>query len=132
VYGIGFVWHCHLVEHEDNEMMRPMTAIDIWKPNTFYPVGNVNNPGVIRGVVDFNGVNFRARVAHTSTTQTPPQRPDLWERLNNQNGDWAIQIIYDVGDRVRFADGHYYRALQAHQATAANAPPNAAFWALLL
>ena len=23
-YGIGFVWHCHLVEHEDNEMMRPL------------------------------------------------------------------------------------------------------------
>ena len=19
-----FVWHCHIVEHEDNEMMRPM------------------------------------------------------------------------------------------------------------
>jgi FtsP/CotA-like multicopper oxidase with cupredoxin domain len=24
-FGIGgqFVWHCHIVEHEDNEMMRP-------------------------------------------------------------------------------------------------------------
>jgi FtsP/CotA-like multicopper oxidase with cupredoxin domain len=131
-YGIGFVWHCHLVEHEDNEMMRPMAVIDIWRPNTSYPVGTVNNPGVIRGVVDFNGVNYRSRVAHTSTNQTPPQRPDLWERLNNENGDWAVQIIYQVGHRVRFTDGHYYRALQAHQATPANAPPNPAFWALLL
>ena len=21
-----FVWHCHIVEHEDNEMMRPLTV----------------------------------------------------------------------------------------------------------
>ncbi|WP_319023182.1 multicopper oxidase family protein [Tepidibacter hydrothermalis] len=23
-FGPGYVWHCHLVEHEDNEMMRPL------------------------------------------------------------------------------------------------------------
>ena len=22
--GPGYVWHCHLIDHEDNEMMRPM------------------------------------------------------------------------------------------------------------
>ena len=132
VNGIGFIWHCHLVEHEDNEMMRPMTVIPIWKSNTVYPVGNRNSPGRGQGLVDFNGVDYSARVAHTSTAQTPPQRPDLWERINNQNGDWAIQTIYQVGDRVRFTDGHIYRALQLHQATAANSPPAAAFWALVL
>ena len=21
--GPGYVWHCHIVDHEDNEMMRP-------------------------------------------------------------------------------------------------------------
>ena len=21
--GHGFVWHCHIIDHEDNEMMRP-------------------------------------------------------------------------------------------------------------
>ncbi|HEX6764005.1 MAG TPA: carbohydrate-binding protein, partial [Polyangiaceae bacterium] len=131
-FGIGFIWHCHLLEHEDNEMMRPMTVIPIWRPNTSYPVGFRGSPGVDRGLVDFNGVDYSARVAHTSTTQTPNQRPDLWERINNQNGDWAVQIIYQVGDRVRFTDGHIYRALQVHQAAAANSPPNAAFWALVL
>ena len=25
--GPGYVWHCHLLEHEDNEMMRPYTVI---------------------------------------------------------------------------------------------------------
>ena len=25
--GVGYVWHCHLLDHEDNEMMRPMHII---------------------------------------------------------------------------------------------------------
>lgn len=30
LYGTGglFVWHCHIVEHEDNEMMRPYFISD--------------------------------------------------------------------------------------------------------
>src|SRR6478609_2016560 len=54
VFGIGFVWHCHLVEHEDNEMMRPMTVIPTWAAGVSYPVGVRGNPGVTRGLVDFN------------------------------------------------------------------------------
>jgi len=26
--GHGYVWHCHIVDHEDNEMMRPYTVIN--------------------------------------------------------------------------------------------------------
>jgi FtsP/CotA-like multicopper oxidase with cupredoxin domain len=132
-YGIGFVWHCHLVEHEDNEMMRPMTVIPTWRAGVSYPVGFRNSPGVARGLVDFNGVDFEARVPHASVAgQTPPTRPDLWARINNQNGDWAVQIIYDIGDRVFFG-GHVYRALSKHQATAATQPNLApAVWALVL
>ena len=131
VNGIGFIWHCHLLEHEDNEMMRPMTVIPLWKAGTSYPVANRNSPGRGAGLVDFNGVDYGARVAHTSN-QSPPQRPDLWERINNQNGDWAIQTIYNVGDRV-FFQGRVFRALQRHQAAAGNAPNVApAFWTLVL
>jgi hypothetical protein len=32
--GHGYVWHCHIVDHEDNEMMRPFSVVD--------------NPGVTR------------------------------------------------------------------------------------
>lgn len=133
VNGIGFIWHCHLLEHEDNEMMRPLTVIPIWKPGTSYPVGNRNSPGVQGGLVDFEGVNYAARVAHTSQAgQPPPTRPDLWERINNQNGDWAVQTIYQVGDRAFFG-GNVYRALQVHQATPATQPDIApAFWELVL
>jgi len=132
LFGIGYIWHCHLLEHEDNEMMRPMTIIPIWQPGVAYPVGFRGSPGVNRGLVNYNNVDYEARVAHTSVaSQPPPTRPDLWERINNQNGDWAVQIIYAVGDRV-FSGGHVYRALVAHQATTSNAPPNTAFWELVL
>jgi len=132
VFGIGFVWHCHLVEHEDNEMMRPMTVIPTWAPGVAYAVGFRGSPGVATGLVDFNGVDYSARVAHTSVAGvTPDTRPDLWERINNQNGDWAVQTIYQVGDRVFFG-GHVYQALQVNQATNANRPDVApAVWQLV-
>ena len=28
--GYGYVWHCHIIDHEDNEMMRP----DAVEPNS--------------------------------------------------------------------------------------------------
>ena len=27
VLGHGYVWHCHIIDHEDNEMMRPYSVI---------------------------------------------------------------------------------------------------------
>ena len=134
LFGIGYIWHCHLLEHEDNEMMRPLTVIPLWAPGVAYPVGFRGNPGVTRGLVDFDGVDYQSRVAHTSTaSQPPPTRPDLWERINNQNGDWAVQTIYQVGDRVFFnGEANVFRALQQHQATPANGPPNPAFWERVL
>jgi FtsP/CotA-like multicopper oxidase with cupredoxin domain len=32
-HGHGYVWHCHIVDHEDNEMMRPFTV----RENTLFP-----------------------------------------------------------------------------------------------
>jgi spore coat protein A len=31
-----FVWHCHILEHEDHEMMRRLTVLD-GGPNGFSP-----------------------------------------------------------------------------------------------
>jgi len=129
-YGIGYVWHCHLLEHEDNEMMRQMTVVKAWKAGTQYKV--VHNPdGSVGDVVDFNGVDYRARQAHTAQF-TPDQTFALWERVNNMDGDWAPQIIFQVGDRTRF-NGHIWRAIQQHQAVPGWEPPNTpALWELVL
>ena len=28
--GPGYVWHCHILDHEDSDMMRPMKATAPW------------------------------------------------------------------------------------------------------
>jgi FtsP/CotA-like multicopper oxidase with cupredoxin domain len=31
--GPGYVWHCHILDHEDNEMMRPYVVVSAPKPD---------------------------------------------------------------------------------------------------
>jgi FtsP/CotA-like multicopper oxidase with cupredoxin domain len=33
--GHGYVWHCHIIDHEDNEMMRPYRVTPLAVPRTF-------------------------------------------------------------------------------------------------
>jgi FtsP/CotA-like multicopper oxidase with cupredoxin domain len=33
--GHGYVWHCHIIDHEDNEMMRPYAVTPMDVPRTF-------------------------------------------------------------------------------------------------
>jgi spore coat protein A, manganese oxidase len=114
----GYVWHCHLLGHEDHEMMRPLPVIGKWNAGVDYPVGRV---------VAHNNINYRVRKAHTSAT--PPNTDfAFWERVNNNNGSWQPQIIYATGDRVTHQAG-IFRALQLHQAQAGQTPPlNPALW----
>jgi hypothetical protein len=30
--GPGYVWHCHILDHEDNDMMRPMAIVKDLEP----------------------------------------------------------------------------------------------------
>ncbi|HLF26528.1 MAG TPA: carbohydrate-binding protein [Anaerolineae bacterium] len=113
--GPGYVWHCHVLGHEDNDMMRPMPVINAWAGGVSYPVGRV---------IAYQNVNYRVRVAHTSQgSQPPPARFDRWERVNNNDGAWQPQIIYAVKDRVLF-NGQLYEALLVHQAQTGQTPPN--------
>ncbi len=110
-----YLWHCHVLGHEDNDMMRKMPMVGLWAANTAYTVGTV---------VAFQNVDYRVRVAHTSSSsQTPNTRFDLWERVNNNDGTWQPQIIYAVGDRVLF-NGALFRAKTVHQAQTSPTPAN--------
>lgn len=109
----GYVWHCHILGHEDNDMMRPLPVVDDWKSGKDYKTGNV---------VAYNNINYRARKAHDSS-QAPNARFDLWERVNNNNGTWQPQIIYAVGDRV-LHNGDLFKARTVHQALTGQAPPS--------
>lgn len=121
--GAGYVWHCHLVGHEDHDMMRQLPVIKAWAAeddDEGYPVGRV---------VAHENINYRVRVAHTpQASEPPPTRFDLWERVNNNDGTWQPQIIYAVGDRV-LHEGLIYEALHVHQSQAEQAPPaNPQLW----
>lgn len=121
--GPGYVWHCHVLSHEDHDMMRPMPVIKAWAPKECYPVGRV---------VAYKNINYRVRVAHTSQASKPPNtRFDLWERVNNNDGSWQPQIIYAVDDRVLY-NGQLYAARHVHQAQVGQTPPaNPGLWEAL-
>jgi len=112
--GQGYVWHCHVLGHEDNDMMRKLPVVNLWKTTASYPVGTV---------IAHNDVNYRVRVAHSSSSQAPNTNFARWERVNNNDGNWQPQIIYAIGDRV-LHQGLLYRALRVHQAQASPTPPN--------
>ncbi len=117
--GPGYVWHCHLVGHEDHDMMRSLPLVAKWAPRLRYPVGRV---------VAHRNVDYRARIAHTSQASRPPNtRFDLWERVNNNDGTWQPQIIYAVNDRVLHG-GHLFAARRVHQARPGQTPPHPALW----
>jgi spore coat protein A len=44
-YGPGYVWHCHIIDHEDNEMMRPYIPTKK-ADNTFAKIGG-EIPGIV-------------------------------------------------------------------------------------
>ena len=89
VKGPGYVWHCHIVGHEDHDMLRQLALVNSWKAGTAY---------VAENVVEFNQVDYRARVNNTAVAgQTPNTRFDLWDRVNNNDGSWQPQIRYAPG-----------------------------------
>lgn len=115
VTGPGYVWHCHMLNHEDHEMLRPLAMVFAWRAGVAYPAGRI---------VAHNNINYRVRVAHTSSFFQPPtERFDLWERVNNNNGSWQPQIIYAVEDRV-LHNGRLFEALHVHQARSGQTPPS--------
>jgi FtsP/CotA-like multicopper oxidase with cupredoxin domain len=127
IAGPGYVWHCHLVGHEDHDMMRELVIVNTWKAGVAYKVGTV---------VSLNGANFRVTTAHTSVAgQTPDTRFDLWDRVNNEQstngGQWTSQVRYAVNDRVLF-NGALYAARSVFQSQTGQTPPgNPTLWTAL-
>jgi FtsP/CotA-like multicopper oxidase with cupredoxin domain len=123
VKGPGYVWHCHIVGHEDHDMLRQLALVNSWKAGTAY---------VAENVVEFNQVDYRARVNHTAVAgQTPNTRFDQWDRVNNNDGSWQPQIRYALDDRVTF-NGGIYRARSVFQSQNGQTPSaNPSLWQAL-
>jgi hypothetical protein len=127
IAGPGYVWHCHLLGHEDHDMMRELVVVKAWAPGVHYKVGTV---------VAFNNADFRVTTAHTSVAgQTPNTRFDLWDRVNNDTstsgGQWTPQVRYALNDRVLF-EGDLFSAQSVFQAQTGQTPPgNPSLWQAL-
>jgi hypothetical protein len=118
IAGPGYVWHCHLVGHEDHDMMRQLVVVNAWAAGVHYNVGTV---------VAFNNVDYRVTTAHTSVAgQTPNLEFGLWDRANtdtSSGGQWEPQIRYAVNDRVLF-NNQLYAALSVFQSQNGQTPNN--------
>jgi FtsP/CotA-like multicopper oxidase with cupredoxin domain len=126
VKGPGYVWHCHLVGHEDHDMMRQLSVVNAWAAGVAYTVGNI---------VEFNNVDYRVTTAHTSVAgATPNTNFADWDRVNSDTssgGQWEPQIRYAVNDRVLF-NGLLYSALSVFQSQTGQTPPgNPNLWKTL-
>jgi hypothetical protein len=123
VKGPGYVWHCHIVGHEDHDMIRQLAVVNLWTAGVAYQAGNI---------VALNNIDYRAIVNHTSVAgATPNTRFDLWDRVNNNDGSWQPQIRYALDDRVLF-NGLLYAARSVFQSQAGQTPPaNPALWVAL-
>lgn len=123
VKGPGYVWHCHIVGHEDHDMLRQLALVNPWAAGTAY---------VAENIIAFNSIDYRARVNNTAVAgQTPNLRFDLWDRVNNNDGTWQPQIRYALDDRVTF-NGLLYKALSVFQSQTGQTPPTTpSLWAPL-
>jgi FtsP/CotA-like multicopper oxidase with cupredoxin domain len=115
----AYLWHCHLVGHEDHDMMRPLQVVNAWSPKQAYTRGMV---------VAYQNVNYRVRVDHSALKAEPPNRRfDQWERVNNNDGSWQPQIIYAPGDRV-LHNSRLYVTQTMHQAQVGKTPDRSSLW----
>jgi spore coat protein A len=123
VKGPGYVWHCHIVGHEDFDMIRQLAIVNLWKAGVAYQAGNI---------IALNNIDYRARVNHTSVAgATPNTRFDLWDRVNNNDGTWQPQIRYALDDRVLY-NGLLYAARSVFQSQSGQTPPaNPTLWQAL-
>ncbi|HTV18515.1 MAG TPA: carbohydrate-binding protein [Polyangiaceae bacterium] len=113
--GPGYLWHCHILAHEDHDMMRDLQLINAWQPARRYETDTV---------VQYQGVDYRALSNHASQAETPPSdNVERWERVNDDDGGWAPQIQYVVNDRVLY-QGRLFLARAAHQSLPGQPPPS--------
>jgi len=67
--GPGYVWHCHIVEHEDNDMMRPLSI----QPNpSRLPIGphRVQADTIMNANVAIDGFTLEQNTPNPCTTET--------------------------------------------------------------
>jgi FtsP/CotA-like multicopper oxidase with cupredoxin domain len=129
--GPGYVWHCHIVDHEDNEMMRPyMVQASPARSTIMSPgkggVANNTNPVKSASAFDYTlGQNYPNPVTTATEIQfTTPVSGNVQLNLFNTSGDLVQTVLNaQVSEGTHIAriegenltSGIYYYQLKAGQ-----------------
>jgi spore coat protein A, manganese oxidase len=94
--GPGYLWHCHILDHEDNDMMRPYQV-----SNTAYPPDGIVNYAPEKTTPDIGDVlTVLKYVTGTATLSDPQkQRADV-APLTGPNGTPVGDGVVDLGDVI--------------------------------
>jgi len=105
-FGWEYAWHCHLLGHEENDMMRPM-AFRVSPAIPTSPVASVTGPPA--------GVRI-TWVNHSSSTTNPVQTMETIQRASNVTFTAGLATFTAAANATSFTDStvtegstYYYR-----------------------
>jgi spore coat protein A, manganese oxidase len=85
--GPGYVWHCHLLEHEDNEMMRPYKVTQTTASSIAVPLAvTVVGVAAAASVIGYSYQRSRKK-KHPPSTVSVNQKDSTDENKEKQKGD---------------------------------------------
>ncbi len=106
-YGWEYVWHCHLLGHEENDMMRPLIM-------AFPPWANNTAPSGLAATLS-TGVNPLS-VALRWTDRTPNEQGFVIQRATNTNFTTNLKLMFAPANATTYPDTtvagrttYYYR-----------------------
>jgi spore coat protein A len=109
-----YVWHCHIVSHEDHEMMRPYY---VGSPVPPWPYMSASAGQIELGAPVVGPASGAGREALRVEVYPNPFNPQISMRFELKAAGRVEAAIYDVGGRLvrRLADRNYPTGTQALQ-----------------
>ena len=87
--GNEYVYHCHILEHEEHDMMRPLVVLD--KLNVLPPLWATTS--LLGGKTTYKVNNFVAPIAVTSKSSIPSfSLPASWLNVDPLNGTFTVTV----------------------------------------
>lgn len=128
-YGAG-LWICTtyhtssatFAEANWSQFVEGLEFNDTWNSSAVYQPGDT---------IAYGGYVYISKTNHTN--QVPTSNSDDWDLYVTgfkYQGDWGTPNFYRVGNVIRHG-GYTYLTIADHEASGANVPPNATYWARL-
>jgi len=86
--GPGYVWHCHLLEHEDNEMMRPYKVTGKTQQTSLALPVTIS---VVAAVAVASALGYSYQRRRKKTSQSSPTPTNQLNFLGEQNETWQSE-----------------------------------------